>query len=219
VTGPDGNLWFTEQGANRIGRITTSGNFTEYPLPPTSSQPTIIVVGPDGNLWFTEQSGNQIGRITPTGAIAEFPVPTASSNLIGITAGPDGDLWFAEFGGLAGTPAGKIGRLPPAFVAISPGAGALVTTQHFDLTLRLYPAGLTIVGGQLLFDGADVTAALASCLVGGARVTGGLTARCPGVSGGLLPPGFHTLSVSIALSDGSIARDTVTWQIEANHEP
>ena len=122
-------------------------------------------------------------------------------------------MWFVEEGG------NKIGRFPPAFVSISPASGALVTTEHFDLTLRLYPAGLGFIGGHILFDGADVTAAVASCLLLGARVAGGITARCPSVSAGLLPSGFHTLTVAIDLSDGSVAGDSVTWQIEANHEP
>ena len=94
-----------------------------------------------------------------------------------------------------------------------------MTTQRFDLTLRLYPAGLGIVGGQIVFDGIDVSGPLAGCPVAGTRVSGGVTARRPSLGGGLLPPGFHTLSVAVDLSDGSVASDSVTWQIEANHEP
>src|SRR3954469_5047322 len=30
TVGPDGNLWFTERGANRIGRITLAGVVTEF---------------------------------------------------------------------------------------------------------------------------------------------------------------------------------------------
>src|SRR6185503_13856579 len=36
VNGPDGNLWFTEQVAGRIGRITTAGVITEFVLPATN---------------------------------------------------------------------------------------------------------------------------------------------------------------------------------------
>jgi streptogramin lyase len=32
--GPDGALWFTERLADKIGRLTTAGLFTEFPLPP-----------------------------------------------------------------------------------------------------------------------------------------------------------------------------------------
>ena len=81
---------------DKIGRITTSGVFTEFAVPTSSSNLQEIIAGPDGNLWFTEQFGNKIGRITPTGAITEFPTPTAVSWPQGITAGPDGAIWFTE---------------------------------------------------------------------------------------------------------------------------
>lgn len=67
--GPDGNVWFTEQGASQIGRMSPAGAFTEFPLD-SPGYPTDIVAGPDGNLWFTvPTSGSRdwIGRITPSG--------------------------------------------------------------------------------------------------------------------------------------------------------
>src|ERR1051326_2578438 len=73
VAGPDGNIWFTEYVANRIGRITPDGKVTEFPivLPEDESfkaahQPFAIVAGKDGNLWFTEGLGNAVARITPS---------------------------------------------------------------------------------------------------------------------------------------------------------
>jgi hypothetical protein len=215
TAGPDGALWFTEPAGNKIGRITPAGAITEFAIPTASSSPGRITAGPDGALWFTEGNGNQIGRITPAGAITEFAVPTANSQPIGITAGPDGNLWFAEFSG------NNIGRLTtPPSVHLSPASGVLVSTQHFDLVLDVQAAGLAIVGGQALFDGADVTLALVSCgLKLGTRVAGGGTIRCPGLTGSLLTPGVHIFSVSLTLSDGSTAADSVRWQIDANHEP
>src|SRR5215472_14295754 len=58
ATGPDGALWFTEGGVSKIGRITTSGSFTEFPIPTAlisslGLAPTAIAAGPDGALWFT----------------------------------------------------------------------------------------------------------------------------------------------------------------------
>jgi streptogramin lyase len=102
--GPDGALWFAERNAHRIGRITTAGSVTEFPVSPGSA-PFWIATGPDGNLWFTERDGNRIGVMSPAGALLhEFPVLTPSS-LAGIAAGPDGAMWFAEQG------ASKIGRI------------------------------------------------------------------------------------------------------------
>src|SRR5439155_2784230 len=110
TTGPDGNLWFTENAGNTIGRITPAGVIMEFPLPTANSQPQSIAAGPDGNLWFTEVNGNKIGQITPAGTIHEFAVPTANSFPRGITAGPDGNVWFTEANG------NKIGRISPAGV-------------------------------------------------------------------------------------------------------
>ena len=86
TAGPDGNLWFVEQGVSKIGKITLSGTITEYPTSGGSS-PYGITAGPDGNLWFTEQGVNKIGKITPSGTITEYAVPTANSQPFGITAG------------------------------------------------------------------------------------------------------------------------------------
>jgi virginiamycin B lyase len=63
--GSDGNIWFTERFLSVIGRITPTGEITEFPLPKTGSYPEQIVAGADGNLWFTESGINKIGRINP----------------------------------------------------------------------------------------------------------------------------------------------------------
>jgi virginiamycin B lyase len=95
VSGPDGNLWFTDT-SGRIGRVTTSGAFTSFPVP-GSFGPFGLVAGPDGKLWFTTGSGQQIGSITMRGDIAMY-VASTQSPVVEITAGPDGDLWFTETG-------------------------------------------------------------------------------------------------------------------------
>jgi virginiamycin B lyase len=65
TVGPDGALWFTETIANKIGRITTSGELSEFLLPVPNSLPSGITAGPDGALWFTGSDNNtgMIGRI------------------------------------------------------------------------------------------------------------------------------------------------------------
>ena len=113
TVGPDGNLWFAQFNASRIGRITPSGEITQFPTPTPNSRPVGITAGPDGNVWFTEPVGNKIGRITPDGVITEFPLPTPMSRPVGITLGLDGGLWFAEYIG------NKIGRIDPATGAIT----------------------------------------------------------------------------------------------------
>jgi uncharacterized protein (TIGR03437 family) len=112
TTGPDGNLWFTESDANKIGKITASGTITEFAVPTPNSQPWAITAGPDGNLWFTEISGNKIGIITTSGLFTEYPlpgvpVPGQYPMPNSIIAGPDGNLWFTE----PDSDSGKIGRI------------------------------------------------------------------------------------------------------------
>jgi streptogramin lyase len=97
TAGPDGNLWFTERTADKIGRSTPQGTITEFAIPTAAAQPLYLTAGPDGNLWFTEAAGNKIGKITPQGTISEFAVPTANAGLSGITAGVDGNVWFVEY--------------------------------------------------------------------------------------------------------------------------
>jgi virginiamycin B lyase len=77
-----------------VGRITTSGAVTEFPVSGSSS-PLAITAGPDGALWFTIPSG-EIGRITTSGVVTEFPRKGNYSTLAGIAAGPDGNVWFTQ---------------------------------------------------------------------------------------------------------------------------
>lgn len=97
VAGPDGNLWFTEDDAAKIGKVTTSGLFSEA-ADTASGKPSAITVGPDANLWFVH--GNEIiGQITPTGAVSGFSIAGASAGYHfaqGIAAGPDGNLWITD---------------------------------------------------------------------------------------------------------------------------
>jgi streptogramin lyase len=130
--GADGNLWFSENvnGNNsKLGRITTSGTVTEFPLANALAAPLGVAAGPDGNIWFTEacNCANMIGKITPSGAITEYPVPTANAGPQYIAAGPDGNLWFTEEAG------NKVGRITPSgtiteFTIPTPNADAVGIT-------------------------------------------------------------------------------------------
>ena len=62
VLGSDGALWFSERNTSKIGRITTAGVITEYPVP-SSGGPLGIARGADGKIWFTEMNSNKIGRL------------------------------------------------------------------------------------------------------------------------------------------------------------
>jgi virginiamycin B lyase len=109
TTGPDGAIWFTQEGSSEIGRLDprqavpgTSNGITEFPIttstdPAKAALPALdqIVSGPDGRLWFTMPRDSAIGAITTSGAVTPYPV--AAGQPEGITLGPDGNLWFTDF--------------------------------------------------------------------------------------------------------------------------
>ena len=75
TSGPDGNVWFADQGCMglgrcAIGRLTPAGRITTFERGLNSgSLPFTIVTGAGRNLWFTDNGRRPaIGRITPRGA-------------------------------------------------------------------------------------------------------------------------------------------------------
>jgi streptogramin lyase len=134
TTGPDGNLWFTELIANKVGKMTTSGTVTEYSLP-EKSQPLGITAGPDGNLWFADSGTSKIGKITTSGTVTEYALP-AGSEPYGITSGPnkENDLWFTDKG------TGKIGKISTS--------GAIT---EYALPEKSTPWGITVGSDENLW--------------------------------------------------------------------
>lgn len=95
---PDGNLYYTENAVDQIGRITNLFTSQSEISLTTGTHPEQIVLGPDNNLWFTENGTNKIGRLSPNSfsVTGEFPTATANSAPVGIVAAKDGALWFTE---------------------------------------------------------------------------------------------------------------------------
>jgi virginiamycin B lyase len=71
---PDGSLWYTGQGANKLGRLDPkTGAFKEYPLKTANSGPHGLVADNGGNIWFTAISGGYVGKLDPkSGEITEY---------------------------------------------------------------------------------------------------------------------------------------------------
>jgi virginiamycin B lyase len=123
------DVWFTEPGADRIGRLVYTATqdyaFHEYTLP-TGSEPLNLVQ--DGTfVWFTARQGNYIGRLEiASGQVVTFSGLTGASQPSGIDVAPDGSVWFTEMA------ADQIGRL------------VVTTTSDYDVTE--YPIPATGVG-------------------------------------------------------------------------
>jgi streptogramin lyase len=173
--GPDGNLWFTEYVANRIGRITPHGAVTEYVIPTANSRPAGITSGPDGNLWFIEVNGGKIGRITPAGQISEFPAHGLYKDSPGITSGPDGNLWFTAGGAIGRiTPSGRVTEFPLAL----PGGTPESITSGPDGTLWFTDASTLKIGritpaGQISEFALPTVSGLSSCATDCLEITRG----------------------------------------------
>jgi RHS repeat-associated protein len=137
--GPDGALWYSEDQtgvAGAVGRVTTSGSITDYPLaswlppqwqPPNSLFQDGLAWGADGRLYVglsnTSPTSGNIAQLTYD--FTTNPPTLTSVQLYGtadpptdLTQGPDGNIWFTE--------GAHVGRLTPAGVlnewAMSPGA-------------------------------------------------------------------------------------------------
>jgi len=95
IVGPDNSLWFAETAGKKIGRMTTAGVTSEFPIP--GAQFLLgITGGPDGNIWFTDEFTGKIGHISTGGtSITQYSLPPGSYPQ-GITVGPDHNLWFVD---------------------------------------------------------------------------------------------------------------------------
>lgn len=101
TVGPDGALWFTQ--GSKIGRMTTSGQYTAYQIGGSSVDLYGITAGPDGALWVTLFEHHEVERVTTSGVVTnQWQVGQQPS---GITAGPDQAVYFSE------TTLASIGRI------------------------------------------------------------------------------------------------------------
>jgi virginiamycin B lyase len=67
TVGPEGNLWFTENFANKIGRMRPDGTLVgEYDIPTPASGARCIAAMSNGRLYFTQYDAGLIGEIIPT---------------------------------------------------------------------------------------------------------------------------------------------------------
>jgi virginiamycin B lyase len=136
---PDGSLWYTGQGANKLGRLDPkTGEFKEFPLKTPNSGPHGLVTDRQGNIWFTAISGGYVGKLDPkTGEIAEYR-PSDGTEIDPHTPVFDhnGILWFTN------EETNYIGRLDP-----STGKMTLAKSP----TAHAVPYGIVITQGNVPF--------------------------------------------------------------------
>jgi len=205
TSGPDGNLWFSEWYAKKIGQITPWGSITEFAMPSGSGFPDGITTGPDGNIWFAEAEVNKIGRLQiATGTINEYAIPSGGA-ANQITSGPDGRVWFTEpvaqrIGAMRSsgavteyTLAG--GRSPQGIVGGPDGNVWFTLNSHTEIG-RITPAGTVTYfaisnTGDTIAVGADGNLWFTEGFYIGKMTTGGTLTEysSPSVGSGAITPG------------------------------
>lgn len=98
VPGPDGSMWFSEEGAGAVGRIGPHGKIRQYRLPTLNSDPQGLFVDRDGSVYVAEHGGPYLGthvaRILPGGRITEWNDTDEAPE--GVAPGPGGSIWFTQ---------------------------------------------------------------------------------------------------------------------------
>ncbi len=111
AVGTHGSLWFTEQMANKLGRLDPkTGEFKEYPLVEgRNSGPRGLVADREGNIWYTANFAGYIGKLDPrTGKVTEYKMPDQKSDdPHSAVFDAQGILWFTAQG------RNTVGRLNP----------------------------------------------------------------------------------------------------------
>lgn len=97
VAGPDGNLWWTELGAEPgIGRMSPTGE--RFPVIPDSRNPIDLAAAPSGWVSWVSQEG--FGRRSPSGIVAE---QTENFRAGAITLTPSNQIRFGGGEGASAT--------------------------------------------------------------------------------------------------------------------
>jgi virginiamycin B lyase len=94
-----GEVFFTERGSNRIGRLNPeTREITEYEIPTKLAAATGLDIDPRSNrVWFSEKGAAKIGVLDPAaGTIVEYATPNPNSEPSTVALDEDGFVWFDE---------------------------------------------------------------------------------------------------------------------------
>lgn len=94
AAGTDGDVWFTERSANRVGRVTRAGRIEDFSAGPGVEVLDALAVSRDA-VWFAVNAG--IGRLslkTRAPSVIRLPDQYSWPNALAISK--SGDVWFTE---------------------------------------------------------------------------------------------------------------------------
>ena len=102
---PDGGVWFTAPGLDRIGRITAAGDLTLVDLLIAEARAAMLTVDADGRPWVALNAAGKLAYVCgDTVRLIELPGGRAPAAPVGIAASPAG-IWYADIAG------GCVGRV------------------------------------------------------------------------------------------------------------
>jgi hypothetical protein len=190
--------------------LVTIGGVNQTPSPNAG---TVFSVGPlgvdaAGDAGFDIDAAGTLFASLTVGGVNQLHTinpATGAATLVGAIGG--GNLAIGALAAAFPTPANLL--------SILPASGSFGSNQRFDLELVLAAPGRVVTGGQAILNGADVTAALAACVVPGTLVSGGTTFKCAGLGGPVFGVGTQTLQITLQLDDNSSHTSTVTYTIFA----
>ena len=153
----DGNIWWTGQLANRLGRLDPkTGEMKEFVLKRAHTAPHGLTEDRDGNIWYTGNNAGLIGKFEPkTGAITEYPMPDPKvKDPHTLIFDRDAILWFTA------QQANVIGRLDPQTGAIKLANPPTANARPYGLAVNSQNVVFCVLFGTnkiASVSGADVT--------------------------------------------------------------
>lgn len=100
VAHPDGSLWFTEEDANKVGRLSPAGTIQEFPFAadfPGTTTVTDIDIAPDGSVWVLYQQGRWVAKLDAAGNVLISGQTGDYADRLRVA--PDGTVWVTVAGG------------------------------------------------------------------------------------------------------------------------
>jgi streptogramin lyase len=223
--GPDGNVWFTDQGSpSGVGRVTPAGTVSEFGMSnglQMNAAPDAAISGPGGNVWFDDQYGTNpaVGKVNPAGQITEYPIAGEPWDL---TIGIDGNLWLPT-GNSDGTDTG-VARVTPAGKIDIFSAGLNPSAVVEDLTnIASGPDGnlwfidrgtpFAIVRADVQLPPTVTTGAATNVTASSAQISGSANGR--GAASTVTIQYGTTPAFGLTAAAGSEAADNVTGAVSA----
>jgi DNA-binding beta-propeller fold protein YncE len=108
ATGPDGSVYVSDNGNNRVQRFTADGAFlasfgSAGAGPGQFNGPTGIGIGPDGSVYVADSGNNRVQRFDANGTfISQWGSPGSGDGQFqgptGVGVGPDGSVYVGDSG-------------------------------------------------------------------------------------------------------------------------